>query len=456
MSLLAGAARREISPRQPMYLTGYPKFERTSTGIHDPLLASALYLADGATALLFVAVDILMLAHETVQRCRVDIQQVTGVPAGNILISASHTHSGPVTVDLLAFRHDAVVSPADPLYVDWLCQQICQAALEAQQRAVPARAAFTRAMVEGVGGNRHRPDGPRDPEVGLLYLQDAARQQPLALSVVYSMHPTVLHEDSKLVSADFPGYTRQYLAERLAGAPVIYHNGPCGNLSPRYHVRAQTFAEAERLGCRLGEAIDQALGDLSPAAFRDDLSLSAVQGWVELPPRAFPPVAEAERLLQQAQADYERLKANSAPRAEVRTAEVTIFGAEERVHLAQAQQSGVVTALQERYTPVEVQALRVGETCFIGLPGELFVEYALEIKRRSPRPALVISLANGELQGYIVTPGAEGYEAAFSLFTPTPGGSWLKRRSNLSTGYDRNQTFRVFLNPEGLFSQQEG
>ena len=426
MTLTSGVAQREISPRQPMYLTGYPKFERTSTGIHDPLLASALYLSDGITPLLFVAVDILMFSHETVQRCRVDIQQATGIPAGNILISASHTHSGPVTVDLLAFRQDSIVPPTDPAYLVFVCEQIREAAVSACQSAVPVRAAFTQALVEGVGGNRHSQDGPRDPEVGILYLETTTHQ-PLAVSVVYSMHPTVLHEDSKLISADFPGYTRQYLTDRLAGAPVLYHNGPCGNLSPRYHVTAQTFAEAERLGNRLGECIYQSIRGLSPSSFSEKLVLSAVQGWVELPRRVFPSVADAEALLQRAIAHYEYLKSSGAPRAEVRTAEVTLFGAEECVYLAGAQQRGEVAALQQRYTPTEVQVLRVGESgcrpsvSFVGFSGELFVEYGLEIKRRAPDKAFVISLANGELQGYIVTPHAEGYEAAFSLFTPDAG-----------------------------------
>ena len=58
----------------------------------------------------------------------------------------------------------------------------------------------------------------------------------------------------------------------------------------------------------------------------------------------------------------------------------------------------------------------------MGLPGELFVEYGLEIKRRAPDGRVfVISLANGELQGYIVTPGASGYESGLSLFAPEAG-----------------------------------
>jgi hypothetical protein len=58
MSLRAGVAVRDISPRKPMFLVGYPHVQRISTGLHDPLLASALHLSDGATYLLLIGVDI--------------------------------------------------------------------------------------------------------------------------------------------------------------------------------------------------------------------------------------------------------------------------------------------------------------------------------------------------------------------------------------------------------------
>ena len=123
----------------------------------------------------------------------------------------------------------------------------------------------------------------------------------------------------------------------------------------------------------------------------------------------------------QARADFERLTREGAPHGIVRTAECAVFGAEERIVLARAQESGDIDALRRRYAQTEIQVLRVGPACYVGLPGECFVEYALAIKRRSPQRAFVISLANGELQGYIVTPDAGGYEAGFSLFKPEAG-----------------------------------
>ena len=68
--------------------------------------------------------------------------------------------------------------------------------------------------------------------------------------------------------------------------------------------------------------------------------------------------------------------------------------------------------------------MRIGNAAWVCIPGEIFVEYSLEFKRKAPANAFVISLANGELQGYIVTPEEEnagGYEAGLSFFSAASG-----------------------------------
>jgi len=421
MTLKAGIARYDITPSLPMYLLGYPHFERISTGVHDPLYATALYLNDETRAVIFISVDVLMLAHTTIRACREIISRQTDVPAGSILISTTHTHSAPVTIEQLAFRGDTLVPGVDPAYLAQVKDGIIAAAVGACQGAAPASAAFTNAQVEGVGGNRHDSQGARDPQVGLLVLRQVQTGTPLAVSLVYSMHPTVLHEDSKLITADFPGFTRAALEAELPNARVIYHTGPCGNQSPRYHVSAQTFAEAERVGKRLAEEVMRVISRLQEQDFTSNVPLAAVQAFVELPGRTFPPVPEVEARLQAAVAHHQQLIRAGAPHGPVRTAEVDVFGAEEAVVLAKAQASGEIAELRRQYTPVEVQVIRVGPAVYVGLPGELFVEYGLAIKQQADMPASVISLANGELQGYIVTPDASGYEASFSLFAPEAG-----------------------------------
>ena len=422
MSLQAGVALRDISPRKPMFLVGYPHVPRISTGIHDPLLASAFYLANGGTAFLLISVDVLFISRESAETCRTAIARACGMPASNILISATHTHSAPVTATMLAWEDDPVVPAPDAEYMVLFHAGIVQAAMAACQAARPAQLAVTTAQIEGVGCNRLAPDGPFDSEAGLLAVRSEGKL--LALTLVYGMHPTVLHEDSRRVSADFPYYARLQLNEAFPGLTTVYHNAPCGNLSPRYHVRSQTFAEAERLGRKLGASVAAALGRLHDEDFQADIPLTALQGHADLVPNRFSTVDEAQRALRAAQQHFDQLKREGAPHGPARTAECVIFGCEDGLTLARAQAVGETAKLQERYRKAEVQAFRIGDTFVVGLPGEQFVEFALQLKRVAPTRTFVVSLANGELQGYIVTPEARNqlsYEAAFALFGAESG-----------------------------------
>ncbi|HEY3377996.1 MAG TPA: neutral/alkaline non-lysosomal ceramidase N-terminal domain-containing protein [Armatimonadota bacterium] len=424
MSLHAGVSVREITPRTPMFLVGYPHVPRISTGVHDPLLASALCLRNDAGAVLLMAVDLLFISTATAREVRGRIAAQTGLCDAQIFISCTHTHSGPVTMDLLAWRDDPCVPPVDDAYLAWLVDALVAAAVEAAETPHDAALAWASADARGVGSNRLSPDGVTDPEAGVLAVRTRGGAW-LALASIYGMHPTVLHEDSTHISGDFPAFTRQHLREALGEhLVVLYHNAPCGNQSPRYAVTAQTFAEAERLGRLLGERILTAVRRMGADDFSRDILLAGRLGSMAPIPRAMPSVAEAESLLRERVAEFARLCADGAGHGPVRTAECAVFGAEETLVLAQAQATGELARIHEAYHQAEVQAVRIGERVLVGWPCELFTEYARALKQRASLPVHPVCLVNGELQGYIVTQEAAvagGYEAANSLFTPETG-----------------------------------
>ncbi len=435
MPLRAGSAARDISPRSPMSLYGYPHVKRVSTGIHDPLLASALVLDHAETRIVLVALDLLLLSPPIVRALRQRVAEALQMPESGVFISCTHTHSGPVTRQLLGWRNDPAVPSADPAYLAWVGDQAVATAKEAAAQLMPAELAWTSADARGVGGNRLAADGVTDPECGILAVRHAQTRAMLAVSLIYGMHPTVLHEDSTLVSSDFPHYARVHLRERLGeGVTVLYQMGPSGNQSPRYFVAGQTFAEAERLGRKLGAAAATALDSIQPAHWTAAPRLSAALTTVELPRRPMPTPAAARAQLEEYRRQYARLQANGAPRPSVRTAECAVFGAEGTVALADANASGDLAQLLKKYAPVEVQVLRIGDVAVAGLPGECFVEYGLAIKREASRRVFVVSLVNGELQGYIVTPeaaAAGGYEATNAVFAPEAGAVLVQTAVNL-------------------------
>ncbi len=431
--LLAGFGRADITPKNPCFLVGYPHVERTSTGAHDPLFASAVYLENGGAPLLLISLDLLFITADSTRECRRRIGEATGIPSQNILIGATHTHSGPHTAEILAWKDDPVVPPVDQEYLNFSIAGTVEAAVSAWRNREAAEAVWTTADVRHLaGGNRIDPNGPEDPEAALLLARRLSDKSPIAVLSIYGMHPTVLHEDSRLISSDFIAFARREIESALPGAGVVYLNGVCGNQSPRRAVKAQTFAEAERLGAALGARMAEALKNA--ASFSPALSLAATSATIVVKGKTFPPVADAEASLAAARELYDRLKAEGAGHARVRTAECTVFGAEEVLTLAKSELTGEAAAVRRKYREVEVQVLRVGDSFVAGWPGEFFVEYGLETKRRAGRPVFISTLSNGELHGYVVTPEAEaarGYEAQMSLFPATTGSLFVEKTLKL-------------------------
>ena len=437
-NLKAGAAVVNITPSDSQFLYGYPHVERYSTGVHDPLLSSALYLCDGMTQAMFITNDLVFVSKVMAERVRARITQETGIPAGNIMITATHTHSGPNTADHLCAEADPVVPNADPKYIALAEDGMVQAATQAVAAAAEAQVGLAVADATGIGTNRRDPAGAADLSVPVLMVRSTKDHKDIACMLVCSMHPTVLHEDSKLVSSDFPGMARQYLHKNVLGGNcvVLHHTGPAGNQSPRHVTKANTFAEAERLGAILGKAVADATGHID---FRSDMKLLCSQQFVELPPKHFCPVDQAEKLLAAAVAKLDTLRQSGAPRQETRTAECDWFGAEETLTLAKAAADGRLESVYRTCLPAEIQIIYVGPWAFVGWAGELFVEHPLSVKRQC-QDTFVISLANGELQGYIVTKDAAeegGYEASNSLFTYESGDIMVAKTLEMLNSMDR-------------------
>ena len=426
MTLRAGAAAIDISPAGPVQLCGYPHVARLATGIHDQLHASALFLERDDMKAMLISLELALLDPVMARTVRRLVAQAVKIPESAVLISCTHTHSGPVTARLLGWTGDVGAPPPDARYLDLVCQRTVEAAVKAQKEAMSAEYVWTTADAQGVGGNRLSPAGVTDPEVGILAVRRAGAGPWCAIVLVHGMHPTVLHQDSTLVSADFPYYAALQLQETYRTQPpvVLYHMGPSGNQSPRHFVKAQTFAEAERLGRKLGNAVSEAIKKLPPNAFTPYPILRGCLTAVSLPRRKLPAIEEAERLVVTAKSTLTRLKVDGADRAQQRTAECAVFGAEGTVALAKLKKTGELDHAMGDYDPVEVQTLRIGEVCLAGLPGECFAEYGLTIKKNAVMKTHVVSLVNGDLQGYIVTPeaaAAGGYEAATGIFTPEAG-----------------------------------
>jgi len=436
----AGAAVVDITPVGSIFLFGYPHVPRQSTGVHDPLECAAFYVRGGSGEALFIANDLIYFSRDFAMDVRRRISAVTRLPVDAIMITATHTHSGPVMTDNLSNFADSVVPKADPAYLSWAAGQMVVAARAAVERAEPAELGLAVASVNGIGTNRHDPTGPADPQVPVLMARSLTHHRPIACMVIYGMHPTVLHEDSTVVSADFPGFTRRWLRGHVLpeGCPVLYHLGAGGDQSPRHVTRANTLAEAQRIGESLGRQIEAAIDGL--VFFGPVDVLDTCRALVPVEPRNFPAVEEAQDALRAARRRYEELRATDTARQEVRSAECDVFGAEKTAFFAQAGADGRLATAFSSASPAEIQLIRLGPWTFVGWPGEFFVEYALALKQQASEGTYLVTLANGELQGYVATPAAIArgyYEASNAIFSVRNGTAFVEATLALIADSDR-------------------
>ena len=177
---------------------------------------------------------------------------------------------------------------------------------------------------------------------------------------------------------------------------MVYLNGACGNQSPRRVVTAQTFTEAERIGRALGQRMVEALQN--HRQFTSNFPIGHASRTLELHGKSFPSWQEAGTNLARARAHYEQLKAGGASPSAVRTAECTVFGAEEVFTLAKAEQSGDAEALRQKYRFQEIQVLLLGGRLIAAWPGEFSLgsiwmsPRAIRFWSRSKQPGVATGL----------------------------------------------------------------
>ncbi|MDR0416730.1 MAG: hypothetical protein LBH76_05340, partial [Propionibacteriaceae bacterium] len=256
----AGVKQRDISPAPGVELGGYPYFARANTGIHDPLMAAALYLDDGSGGrVVIVAADLFWITRRQADRIRAGVAERTGLSADEVLITCSHTHSAPWMSVIFEAGPDQppFETRIDDGYIEQVSTSLIGLAVDAVGDTFEAVVGHGRVQCgaeAGVGGNRRDPEhGPVDADLPVLAVHDRTGRLR-AVWTRYGLHPTILHGENTLVSADFPGAIRRTVNARHPQAVLLYSMGTAGDQSPRYFRRGQTFDEVERFGAVLGEA----------------------------------------------------------------------------------------------------------------------------------------------------------------------------------------------------------
>ncbi|HOD81053.1 MAG: Neutral/alkaline non-lysosomal ceramidase [Planctomycetes bacterium ADurb.Bin126] len=425
--LLGGLAAVDITPPVPYRMSGY-FHERLSDGVLDPLRAKAMVLAQGGRKLAIVSCDVIALTREITDPARKRIAEALKIPPANVLISATHTHTGPLYMGVLRdYFHQRAVDKTgsddcekDP-YPPRLIEGIVQAVTKAHAALKPVRLEAGSARQEGLSFNRRfhmqdgsvvfnpgvlnprivRPAGPIDPQVGIVLCRDAADGKALGGIVNFALHLDTT--GGTKYSADYPHYLEQSLRRTLGEQFVcLYGTGTCGDIN-HIDVTRRERLTAERIGATLADTVAAKTGSLG-AVHAD---LAAQSRTIELPLPQF-----TDEQIDQARADMPK----------VGTRELPFLGQVEACRRLAVHKRGAATMKHE------VQVLRLGrELAVVGLPGEVFVELGQAVKKASPfQTTLVIELAQ-DCPAYVPTRKAfaEGSYETVNTHVTSGGGERL-------------------------------
>jgi hypothetical protein len=432
MTIRAALAQTDITPPLGTAMAGYSSRTHGCTDVEDPLFAQALVLADDSEAVAVLSLDVCSFGLDTKKKMQEEAAKRTDVPPHSIVISATHTHFGPVvdsspwlsyelrTRVLAEYRENLVRSVAGlvqdacgrlkpvrlfaghaeamgitfnrrPLTVEGLCRNCLR--LPPEQAAVASSVGYELWRQWRRGGDlgpRYSPCEPRvenlrlgvtDPQVTVLRVE-TEDGNPVAAVVNFACHPVCGGSDFYALSADYPGVVREVVGREL-GAPALFLLGAAGDQVPAWRE-----AHARR---RVGQSLAGAVMSAWHRAEEISGPLRVASAVSALPVRSFPPVEEL-------QARVDALPDPSAPQAW-----------RERYELEMATRFG-----GRGFFENEVTAVAVGDWGLVTAPCEVLVEIGLRVKQNSPTPyTMFVSLA-GENLSYMCTDEAlteGGYEA---------------------------------------------
>ncbi|MEW6718706.1 MAG: neutral/alkaline non-lysosomal ceramidase N-terminal domain-containing protein [Chloroflexota bacterium] len=402
-TLLAGVARRTISPPKGIYLIGYGDRLWGNRGLHDHLTATALTLDDGQTRATVVACDLLAINEHTVARVQAEVGE-------NVLICCSHTHSGPI---VYADRH----SPRrNRRYVHFLVTQLVEVIRDSQANLQPVSLAWGAGQAHISLNRRERkpdgsieigvnPTGKIDPSLGVVQVKTHTGP-PLAHLVNFACHNVVLGPKNLLVSADWAGAMRRRV-EAETGVPLLFIQGTTGDLNPNHAWGEDDWEAVERLGGQVADQVTKTLDHLTPFQAAPVI-FASTDVWLPL---------EAVAQTRESPPTYRDVLSEIA--------KLPPFLVDPILNRRYPWKSTLEARGGVWSIPMKLNLLKAGEWALVALGMEVFNEIGLAIKASSPvLHTMVASVSNGCI-GYLPTAAEHalgGYEVDIApYFYRLPG-----------------------------------
>ena len=257
--LRAGIAVRTVNPDPLLPVSGGVGPSHAVKERKGDLTVRALVLADGSTSVAIVSADFLGFPAALGNRVRTAVKEI---PAQNILIGVTHTHSAP---DCYGFPDGAGGTARDEKYVDMVCARMAEAIREAATNLHPVRLKIATGEAKGKIAYNYYAEQLYDPRCHVIQALDASGK-PIATLVNYAIHPEVLGSDAGICSPDLVGPLYERLAEKGGGTGIFLNSAQGGMVTADNRLpggqEARSWEECQRIGRLLA---DEALRIVSDA-----------------------------------------------------------------------------------------------------------------------------------------------------------------------------------------------
>ena len=277
----AAAAVRVITPDPLLPVSGGVGTPKTATTKKGDLYVRTLVLEKSGERVAIVNIDNLGWPAALGDRSR---KLIKGIAPENILIGATHTHSGP---DAYAFPDESGKTGADLKYLDWCVQQVADAVNEAVQNLQPAALKIAEGEAQGQIAYNYYAEHLYDPRCGVIqaiHTEGPQSGSVMATLVNYAIHPEVIGSKREILSPDICGplYDR---IEAKAGGIALFMNGAQGGMVTADNRResgteAGTWEECIRIGELLA---DEALRIIADAPLQENPDLVCQSERVSFP-----------------------------------------------------------------------------------------------------------------------------------------------------------------------------
>lgn len=379
----AGAARVDITPEGPIWLSGYAVRDHPSEGVAQRLYVRALALEDsGGRRFVFVSLDLIGVSRSLADEVAARAAKQYGLERAQLLLNASHTHAGPVVRANLPVMYELPEAEERKLKEYWrrLADSMVAVIGTALGRLAPARLSYGETRV-GFAVNRREfqadgtvkigvnPDGPVDHSVPVIRV--AGEDGKLRAVVFgYACHNTTLTGGNYLISGDYSGFAAARLEEVHPGAVALFLALCGGDQNPNPRGEPRHVVEH---GTALAEAVGKVLEGDGARTLRPPLK-SAFQ-LVDL------------RFRHHTRAQFEK-DLDSENQFIRRRARLMLEAYDARRPM--------------RSIPYPVQAVRFGDgLAVVALGGEVVVDYALRAKREYAGRPLVVAGYSNDVMGYV-------------------------------------------------------